>query len=150
MSETYKVAIVKTREEREAAFALRIQVFVEEQGVPLEEEIDAYDTVATHYWVRQETAHVPLGMVGVARLVDKGGGVGKIGRVVVHADQRSCGVGAKMMRFIEEDAKQRGFCRIILEAQIIAEGFYLKLGYTPEGEIFMDCNIEHRLMWKAL
>ncbi len=151
-AEAYTVSIVETLEERAAVFALRMQVFVEEQNVPPDEELDAYDLVATHFLARKspEPPNAHLGIIGTARLLDKGDGLGKIGRVAIHAEHRGTGAGARIMRFAEEIARRQGFRELILEAQLHAEGFYARLGYVGEGDIFMDCNIPHRLMRKRL
>ncbi len=146
--QTYTVDTVQTGEERSAVFALRMQVFVEEQKVPVEEELDAYDSTATHFLIRKHPApeNTDSGIVGTARLVDKGEGVGKIGRVALHLEHRGVGAGAKLMRYIEQYARSQGYTELILEAQTYAIGFYEKLGYVAEGDVFMDCDIPHRLM----
>lgn len=138
--------LVTTPEEREAVFALRMIVFVEEQQVPPEEELDAYDVTATHFLARDNAANE---IIGTARLVDKGNGTAKIGRVAVRQDWRGQGIGAVLMREVERHARTVGFRRLILDAQCYAIPFYEKLGYEAEGEIFLDANIEHRFMSKT-
>ncbi len=162
-STEYQVGIVHSNREREAVFAVRMVVFVEEQAVPPEEELDAFDLTATHFVARyigaqdassestlsaeeQETARV----VGTARLLDKGEGKGKIGRVAVLKSHRGRGVGHLLMRAVEKVARERGFTYLVLEAQCYAIPFYEKLGYVAQGDIFLDCNIEHRYMSKSL
>jgi predicted GNAT family N-acyltransferase len=137
--------LVTTPEEREAVFALRMVVFVEEQQVPPEEELDAYDVTATHFLARTETGEI----IGTARLVDKSEGVGKVGRVAVRQDWRGYGIGALLMREVERHAREVGFQKLALDAQCYAIPFYEKLGYTAEGDIFLDAGIEHRFMSKA-
>ncbi len=162
----YCAGVVTDREALEAVYAVRMTVFVEEQKVPAEEELDAYDLTATHFaaWAAADgTVPVPGGkspescapeeagnIVGAARLLDKGADVGKIGRVAVLLAHRGNGVGALLMRAVEGEAVRRGFTRLILEAQCYAIPFYEKLGYIAEGDVFLDCNIEHRLMTKNL
>lgn len=142
-----EIGIVKTNEDRAQVFALRMEVFVEEQHVPPDEELDAYDVLATHFLARARSATGGRGtIVGTARLVDKGGRVGKIGRVAVRADCRGFGVGAALMRAIHDFARTEGFLRLDLEAQCYAIPFYEKLGYTAYGDVFLDANIEHRHM----
>ena len=144
----YLVEIAEHVEDREALFELRILVFVVEQGVPLEEELDSHDVLATHFFVRHPASIevVSRGIVGAARLVDKKEGVGKVGRVAIHQDHRGKGAGALLMRGVERFARSQGYVELMLEAQIAAEGFYSKLGYVGEGELFLDCDIVHRLM----
>ncbi|HZT43723.1 MAG TPA: GNAT family N-acetyltransferase [Chthonomonadaceae bacterium] len=148
----YLAATVTTPEERAAVFAVRMVVFVEEQAVPPEEELDALDVTATHFLARLKLPQAgdPLGIVGAARLVDKGGSVGKIGRVAVLREHRGRGVGVLLMRVAEEAARAQGMTRVVLDAQCQAIPFYERLGYTAEGDVFLDAGIEHRLMWKDL
>ena len=146
----YEAAPVTNFAEREAVFAVRMTVFVEEQAVPPEEELDAYDVAAMHFLARLAADTTSSGIVGTARLVDKGHGTGKVGRVAVLREHRGQGVGALLMRHIEQAARASGFTELILEAQCHALPFYEKLGYVAEGDIFLDCNIEHRLMRKSL
>jgi len=146
----YEAVPLQTAAEREAVFAIRMTVFVEEQGVPAEEELDAYDVTAAHFLARSVTDPTPSGIVGTARLLDKGHGIGKIGRVAVLREYRGKGIGALLMRRIEQDARAAGYTELILEAQCYAIPFYEKLGYIAEGDIFLDCDIEHRLMRKSL
>ena len=150
-SSRYEAAPVTSSAEREAVFAIRMTVFVEEQAVPPEEELDAYDVAAAHFLARLSTADPdPSGIVGTARLIDKGHGTGKIGRVAVLREHRGRGVGALLMQRVEYSARAAGYTELILEAQTHALPFYEKLGYAAEGDIFLDCNIEHRLMRKSL
>jgi predicted GNAT family N-acyltransferase len=146
-NQAFEIGIAETAERREAAYALRMNVFVEEQRVPVDEELDAYDLTATHFLVREITADSGEdSFVGTARLVDKGGAVGKIGRVAIHASYRGLGLGAALMRYIHAFAGDRGFSRFDLEAQCYAIPFYEKLGYAAHGDIFLDAGIEHRNM----
>ncbi len=142
------IGLAESADERAAAFALRMLVFVEEQLVPPEEELDAYDLTAEHFVVRIPCASGtgPAAIVGTARLVDRGCGVGKIGRVAIHADFRGLGLGAQLMRVMHAYANSRGYRRLILEAQCYAIPFYEKFGYVADGEVFLDANIEHRHM----
>jgi predicted GNAT family N-acyltransferase len=145
----YAVDIVKSAEEQEAVYSVRMVVFVEEQKVPVEEELDAYDITATHFFVRHLPSPLPA-IIGTARLLDKGAGTGKVGRVAICIEHRGQGAGALLMRAVEQIARQRGFQELILEAQVTALGFYAKLGYVAEGELFYDCAILHQLMRKRL
>ena len=151
-SRQYSVALVRTHQERDAVFAIRIAVFVEEQAVPIEEELDAYDVVATHFCVRLTDGDPTeqADIVATARMVDKGEGIGKIGRVAVLKPWRGAGIGSLLMSHIERHAIENGFVSVILEAQCNAMPFYEKLGYTAEGDVYLDANIEHRWMSKRI
>ena len=144
----YEAALVTTNAEREAIFALRMEVFVEEQGVPAAEELDAHDITAIHVLAR-ETQN-PANIVATARLIPYGENKSAIGRVAVKREVRGRGVGFLLMRFLENVARQRGIAFIELGGQCHAIPFYEKLGYVAEGEIYLDCDIEHRHMSKNL
>ncbi|MEW2911910.1 GNAT family N-acetyltransferase [Leisingera sp. JC11] len=125
----------------ETCLALRHRVFVEEQGVPLEEEQDALDATATHLLALQDG--VP---VGTARIVFKGD-TAKIGRVCVLPSTRGTGLGAKLIEAAVGTAQAiPGIARAKLGAQLHAVGFYEKLGFTAFGPVYDDAGIDHRDM----
>ena len=140
------VLIVHTPPERAACFAIREQVFVREQGVPLQLEMDALDASATHFLLREEHTHRPL---ATARLLDKNG-VAKIGRVAVLSSARGQGRGLQIMEAVLAEARRRGFTEAVLDAQTYAVPFYARLGFTPEGEEFDDAGIPHFAMRRKL
>ena len=129
-----------------ACFAIREAVFVREQGVPAELELDEYDETATHLLWRREDGEP----VATLRILDKGDRVGKIGRVAVVASERGKGVGLALMQAALGLLTERGFTTAVLEAQVSVIGFYERLGFVAEGEEFMDAGIAHRRMRKSL
>lgn len=132
---------IEVTEDRDACFALRHTVFVEEQGVPIEEEIDIMDEVATHMLATLDG--VPTGTARV--LFD--GETAKIGRVCVLPQGRGTGMGAALIRKgIEIAQGQPGITRVKLGAQVQALGFYEKLGFEVYGPIYDDAGIDHRDM----
>ncbi len=141
--------MVVSPQDRKEAYDIRTRVFVDEQKVPVEEELDAYDEDAAHFLIESPGPNAPHA-IATARLIDKGHGVAKIGRVAVLADYRGRGLGAMLMRYVEDYACERGFIRLVLDAQIKALAFYARLGYVAEGEVFLDAGIEHRFMSKTL
>jgi predicted GNAT family N-acyltransferase len=126
--------------EREACYAVRMKVFVEEQGVPPWEEIDSYDDTAQHFLIEDNGV-----IVGTARLLDYGDGVGKIGRVAILPEYRGKGFGRDLMWYVM-GAGFRLFHMLILDAQLPVIPFYERLGFEAEGEVFLDAGIEHRRM----
>ena len=138
------ITIAQTPGEFELCFGIRTVVFVEEQAVPLELEMDDYDAVATHFMLRD--GETPL---GTARLLDKHG-LAKIGRVAVLKEARGRGLGLVLMQAVIAEAKRRGFTESILDAQTYAIPFYARLGYVAEGEEFDDAGIPHFLMRRPL
>lgn len=138
------IKIVESPEEFDQCFRIRTIVFVEEQEVPLELEMDEYDAVATHFLLRE--GEMPL---ATARLVDKHG-LAKIGRVAVSKEARGRGLGLLLMQAVIDEAKHRGFTESVLDAQTYAVPFYARLGYVAEGEEFDDAGIPHLLMRRKL
>lgn len=134
-----------TDPEFDAALELRRRVFVEEQGVPLDEERDPYDLEAEHA-LAYGAGGDGTRLLGTARLVPNG----KIGRVAVSREARGQGLGLELMRCLEERARQRALPEVFLDAQLQVLGFYERQGYVAEGEIFLDAGIQHRRMRKLL
>lgn len=124
---------------------LRRVVFIEEQGVSEEDEVDGLDPEAIHL-----LAFAGDEPVGTARLLVKGS-VGKIGRVCVLPMARGTGLGARLIRTALEVLQgQPGVSEAYLGSQSHATGFYEKLGFAVEGEEFLDAGIPHRHMRRAL
>ncbi|HVB80955.1 MAG TPA: GNAT family N-acetyltransferase [Candidatus Binataceae bacterium] len=132
------------RSRMEQAWALRRRVFIEEQQVPEEIERDADDTRALHALALEGGRPV-----GCGRMLAHGDYV-KIGRMAVAAERRGAGIGRRVLEFLIENARRRGFRRAVLDAQLHAEGFYFKQGFTPVGEVFEEAGIMHRRMERAL
>jgi len=138
------------RARMEQAWALRRRVFIEEQHVPEEIELDADDARAIHALALEGASPAsPERPVGCGRMLEHGEYV-KIGRMAVLAERRGTGVGRRVLEFLIEHARQRGFRCAVLDAQVHAEGFYLKQGFTPVGEVFEEAGIMHRRMERVL
>ncbi|MGC2997676.1 GNAT family N-acetyltransferase [Streptomyces sp. G35A] len=155
MSTPYAVREAVDPADREACFAVRKDVFVAEQGVPEDIEYDAYDAGAVHVLAVREDG-VPLGtgrlLHGEAAASKNGGdpAVGSLGRLAVTREARGLGVGAALVRAIEDAARARGLTAVDLHAQTQALGFYERLGYTAYGPEFPDAGMAHRAMRRAL
>ncbi|CCK30749.1 acetyltransferase [Streptomyces davaonensis JCM 4913] len=147
----YVVRVASDAADREACFAVRREVFVGEQGVPEELEYDAYDAVAVHVLAVREDG-VPLGagrlLYGEAAAAKVGDDltVGSLGRLAVAKAARGLGVGAALVRGIEDAARARGLAAVDLHAQTHALGFYERLGYAAYGPEFADAGMPHRAM----
>lgn len=127
-----------------AAWALRRAVFIEEQAVPEELEVDGLDPQALHLLATWEGRPV-----GTARLLPKGD-TGKIGRVCVLPGMRGRGIGAALVRAAVEELRARGLARARLGSQVHAIPFYEALGFVAEGPVYDDAGIAHRDMVLAL
>ncbi|HLU21151.1 MAG TPA: GNAT family N-acetyltransferase [Bacillaceae bacterium] len=136
---------VNNDEQLQDAFAIRKKVFVEEQQVPIELEIDEYEQEATHFVVYEED-NSPVG-AGRFRVLDHSG---KVERICVLPTYRGTGAGKRMMNAIEDYAKSLKLQSLKLNAQITAIPFYEKLGYDVISEEFMDAGIPHKTMKKTI
>ena len=141
----HTITSVQTPEDLNACYDIRKAVFVAEQAVPLELELDEYDDIAVHFLLR-DAHQTPL---ATARLLDKHGRA-KIGRVAVVKDARGQGLGLTLMQFVMDEAKRRGFTEAVLDSQTYAIPFYERLGFVAEGEEFDDAGIPHFLMRRML
>lgn len=130
----------------ESCFAVREAVFVGEQGVPPERELDGRDDAATHFLGRDEAGEP----IACARLREHEPGTAKVERVAVVADRRGEGLGRAMMDVVEARARDAGYDEVLLHAQVPVVDFYERLGYAVEGEEFEDAGIPHRRMRKQL
>ena len=127
-----------------AALELRHAVFVVEQRVPLEEEVDEHDESALHLVAVEDDR-----VVATCRIVMKEA-TAKLGRVAVAASARRRGIASRLIDASEEHARALGAERIALAAQTGALTLYERAGYTPYGDRFPDAGIEHLMMEKRL
>lgn len=139
-----EVRLVETDADREAAYRVRHEVFVGEQGVPPEIERDAADDTADH-----AVAYDGGTAVGAGRLVARGE-AGVVGRMAVLAGARGRGIGGQVLDCLERRARDRGLARIELNAQARAADFYRNRGYVPAGEPYQEVGIPHLPMRKDL
>ena len=127
---------------RDAAGAVRTEVFVREQGIPAELEWDEQDETSVHV-VLFSPSGTP---VATARLLPSQGGVSLIGRVAVLRHLRGQHAGVAVMRALMREAHRRGDHRLELHAQQSAQGFYERLGFRVQGEPFDEVGIPHVTM----
>ncbi len=123
---------------REHAQELRIEVFVVEQGVPLELEWDEGDEVSIHA-VAYDAEGQPI---ATGRLLPDG----HIGRLAVRKSARGQGIGGQVLQALLDEARRQGYGRLVLHAQTHALDFYRKHGFVVEGDEFMEAGIPHRMM----
>ncbi|MFF5338718.1 GNAT family N-acetyltransferase [Streptomyces sp. NPDC013181] len=151
----YTTRTVTDERDRAACFQLRKEVFVVEQNVPEEIEYDAHDADAVHVIaVAADGTTLGTGRLlhGPAAASHTGGdpAVGSLGRLAVSERARGLGVGAALVRAIEDAARAHGLTAVDLHAQTHALRFYERLGYEPYGPEFMDAGIAHRAMRRAI
>lgn len=121
---------------------VRETVFVVEQNVPVEEEWDELDPHCYHV-IARDNDNQPI---GTGRLTPEH----KIGRMAVMREWRGKGVGDALMQALIDQARLRGWSEVKLNAQVQAQPFYARHGFTPYGERFMEAGIEHQAMQRSL
>ncbi len=140
---------IKTEDELKQCLQLREEVFCNEQGVELKDEIDVFDDV-----LHKKSIHILVleknEVIATLRLINCVDYV-KIGRVAVKKEYRGRDVGKKMMDFAIDMCLDDNIFNCVnkyfyLESQVYAITFYEKLGFKAEGPEFLDCNIPHRIM----
>ena len=124
------------------AFAIRREVFIEEQGVPAALEFDASDARARHLLLVEDGQ--TLGTLRIRKL--EAGEVVKIERVAVRRAARRRGLGRRLMTVALDQAAADGARRVLLHAQVQAQPFYERLGFQPHGQVFEEDGILHIAM----
>lgn len=127
--------------DRDLIYGIRKTVFIVEQSVPEEIEVDEYDAAARHV-----LAFLDGRAVGTGRITADG----RIGRMAVLADCRGCGVGRAILDALIDTGRRAGAPRLFLSAQCHAIPFYEKSGFVASGPVYQEAGIDHRHMeWVA-
>jgi predicted GNAT family N-acyltransferase len=127
--------------ELEAAFALRRQVFVEEQGISAKLEFDGLDDEATHVVVVEGGD-----VVGTARVRFLADNQAKIERMAISEPFRRMGIGGGIVSFLIAELEKRQVRQVILHAQHDVVPFYRSCGFEEVGKPFSEAGIKHRKM----
>ena len=127
------------------AFAIRLEVFCDEQGYSPEMELDSQDKDAWHLllWEGEEPA-------GTGRIYWKDRQTAGLGRIAVRKPWRGRGTGRRLLEAMEKKARELGATKAELDAQCRVIGFYEKCGYSVCGEEHMDGHVPHKMMKKSL
>lgn len=141
MSTALTVRLGSWNELSAQASPIRFTVFVDEQKVPVELELDEFDPLSCH-----ALALAGDEAIGTGRLLPDG----HIGRMAVLAGWRGRGVGALLLQALIDEAQRRGMTRVVLNAQTHALGFYARFGFAPEGEEYEEAGLPHRTMSLSL
>ena len=142
------VKLVETEAELEGAINVRMRVFVVEQQIPPEEELDEADATATHAIALQGGRVVGTGRMLLVDGDDEG--TCRIGRMAVDREWRRHGVGGQLLVFLEEQARRQGLTHCLLHAQEYVKAFYAGHGYAERGALFVEAGIPHVEMVKEL
>lgn len=138
------IRIAQNESDKEQVLHVRTAVFVNEQHVPMDEEVDAYEEEAIHFLGVTNDKPVATGRL---RFVDT---YGKLERISVLAAYRGQSFGKAMIRFMEKTIRKNGYGMAKLNAQTHAEAFYKHLGYETVSGTFLDAGIPHVTMTKYL
>ena len=131
---------------QEDAMKVRVEVFVQEQQIPLAMEQDPADESSLH-----AVAYNRLGMpVATGRLLPAQQGQGRIGRMAVKRVLRESGLGSQVLQALIAAAGRRGDRAVSLHAQRSAEGFYARCGFAPQGDGFEEVGLPHIEMVRSL
>lgn len=138
----YGIQFTEWEEDAERLSALRYEVFVDEQKVAPEIEIDDMDAQCQHIKACLKDGHI----IGTARLLPSH----YVGRMCVAKDYRRQGVAGAMLEFIIQYARQQNFKSLHLNAQISAQSLYESYGFIADSDIFIEAGIPHRHMSLSL
>jgi predicted GNAT family N-acyltransferase len=135
-----QVKRVFSRKQLDQAFSIRLRVFVREQGVPVEIEMDRDDKRALHFLALKAGK-----AVGTARVVMHRRSA-KIGRMAVLKTYRGRGIGTILLKRAAATARRQRAQKIYLHAQVPVIGFYQTRGFRCIGPVFTEAGIPHRKM----
>jgi predicted GNAT family N-acyltransferase len=135
-----RVRRIESGKQLEKAYSIRTRVFVKEQGVPEEIELDHDDKRAVHF-----LAFAAGKACGTARVVIRHGNA-KIGRMAVLRSYRGKGIGTRLLKQAIRMAKQQNAKTIYLHAQVSVIGFYQTMNFRCVGPVFNEAGIPHRKM----
>jgi len=143
----FEVHKITQPEELQAAFAVRKEVFIQEQGVADEEEFDVFDLTSAHFVAFDDADNA----CGTARWRKTEQGI-KLERFAVLIPYRGKGVGALLLQHVLDDIAQYPELdaqTIYLHSQATAVDFYRKYGFQKVGDLFYECEIPHYKMEKV-
>ena len=123
---------------------LRTEAFINDRGVKEEEEFDGKDSSLLHFCIYDEEK-----LLACLRAEKKEDFI-HIGRVVVSKESRKNGYGRKLLEYLLSYAKDNGFKFVELSAVKTAQGFYEKVGFSAEGDYYLETGVEHIYMKKVI
>lgn len=136
-----RIELLSWENARSRATPVRFEVFVKEQGVPAEIELDEADAQSIH-----ALAFYGAQVVGTGRLLPDS----HVGRMAVLKEFRGKGIGSALLVKLIEAASKRGDRSLVLSAQVHALNFYRAHGFVPEGEVYQDAGIPHQDMRRSI
>jgi predicted GNAT family N-acyltransferase len=137
------VRIADFEVDNEAIRRVRFAVFVDEQHVPADIELDDRDAACVHVLAFNDGVPVGTGRIDLEK-------AGKVGRLAVMAGSRRLGAGSALMHRLHAVAEDAGLTRTWCHAQVLAAPFYRRLGYRVVGQVFEEADIPHLRMEREL
>ena len=138
MMSEYSIQLADWNEDAESLTALRREVFVGEQKVPIEIEIDDMDDQCQHIKASLDDGRI----IATARILPNH----YVGRMCVTKEYRQRGIAGAMLEFIIQYARHQNIKSLQLNAQISAQPLYERYGFVADSDIFMEAGIQHRHM----
>jgi predicted GNAT family N-acyltransferase len=132
---------IKNKGDLKKVIDIRKNIFVKEQNVPLDIEIDGLDPEAEHF-----IAYLDDEPIGCAR-VRADNRIAKLERIAILKKYRCKGFGTKLTKFLIDYCKKKDFQEIILHSQTYVSDFYKKIGFKSRGKTFFEADIEHMEMY---
>lgn len=139
-----KITIATSAREKEQAFKIRTNVFVNEQKVPMDIEIDEHEDESIHFVGYKDDYPVAASRL---RWVDQ---TGKLERICILKEHRGKSYGSQIIETMEDEIIKKGYTQSTLNGQTQAVKFYEQLGYKVISDEFLDANIPHVTMVKQL
>lgn len=136
-----RIRLATTSEDILKVMVVRGIVFIEEQQVDWEGEIDEFEDTSIH--VLGEVGGQPVASGRLRLLPD---GWAKLERIAVRPRWRGRGIARQIVRFLISEASVREARRLKMHAQVHLEDFYREFGFVREGAVFDECGIDHILM----
>jgi predicted GNAT family N-acyltransferase len=140
---TYK--LVENESELKGAFAVRREVFVEEQGISESLVFDGGEDVAKHMVVKDGDR-----VIGTARIRFLQSKQAKLERMAVLRSFRRLGIGKRITAFLMQELESRQIEMVVLHAQYEVVEFYQACGFEPSGSPFWEAGIKHLKMERAI
>ena len=131
-----RIKLVETKLEYEQILGIRKKVFIEEQKVPVEIEIDEYESESTHF-----ITYLNKEPVGCARI--RFNKYAKLERIAIIKEHRRKGFGRELTEYLIDYCHKKNIFDIRLNSQLYVADFYEKIGFKKVGEIFFEAGIKH-------
>lgn len=141
----FNYKLVTNDGELKAAFAVRTQVFVDEQGISADLELDEHDSEALHMVVKDGDK-----VIGTARVLFLANNQAKLERMAILKPFRCKGIGRRIISFLSEELRNRQVEQVVLHAQYPVVAFYESCGFEKSGSPFWEAGIKHIKMQRLL